>query len=155
DLRGERGGRSVGPSRPARGTLVPTKTPAPWRAAASASVEPIVLPFSCDTPQVASASRPTMSLGAAATSFVGREADLEAVAELLRVERLVTILGAPGSGKTRLAVELARKLREAVDTGERQRCIWACDLADAENPEDICAAVGHALEVPLTLGTSD
>jgi predicted ATPase/class 3 adenylate cyclase len=42
------------------------------------------------------------------TSFLGREADLAALQGLLRSNRLVTLTGAGGSGKTSLAIELAR-----------------------------------------------
>ncbi|QWF84684.1 ATP-binding protein [Amycolatopsis sp. CA-230715] len=43
------------------------------------------------------------------TSFVGREDDVERVGKLLGESRLVTVTGAGGSGKTRLAVEIARQ----------------------------------------------
>jgi MoxR-like ATPase len=41
------------------------------------------------------------------TSFVGRRAELAAVSALLRGRRLVTLTGVGGSGKTRLAGQLA------------------------------------------------
>jgi predicted ATPase len=41
------------------------------------------------------------------TSFVGRRRELEKVARLLSASRLLTLTGPPGSGKTRLALELA------------------------------------------------
>jgi predicted ATPase len=44
-----------------------------------------------------------------ATSFVGREAELDALAGILGGSRLLTIAGGPGLGKTRLAIELAAR----------------------------------------------
>ena len=51
------------------------------------------------------------------TSFIGREAEVASLAELLRSPdvRLITITGRSGSGRTRLATEVARRLgRERV-----------------------------------------
>jgi predicted ATPase len=59
---------------------------------------------------------------------------------LLCRERLVTLLGPPGMGKTRLALEW----RE----GHAQPVCWA-DLATASSLEDLCAAVASALDVPF------
>ena len=47
------------------------------------------------------------NLGVRLTSFVGRERELERVGELLREHRLLTLVGAGGAGKTRLASEVA------------------------------------------------
>ena len=49
--------------------------------------------------------------GAATTSFVGRERQLQELVDLLAARRLVTLTGAGGSGKTRLALEVARRVR--------------------------------------------
>src|SRR5437764_371133 len=49
-------------------------------------------------------------LPAQPTSFVGRDVELDALASLVRSSRLVTITGASGMGKTRLAIELAARL---------------------------------------------
>ena len=51
-------------------------------------------------------SRPPVSL----TSLVGRERDLEELHGLIREHRLVTLSGVGGSGKTRLAAELALRI---------------------------------------------
>src|SRR5215213_2859072 len=42
------------------------------------------------------------------TSFIGREREVREVDEAIAVKRLVTLTGAGGSGKTRLAAEVAR-----------------------------------------------
>src|SRR4051812_43017451 len=51
------------------------------------------------------------NLPAPFASFVGREHQIEALGRLLDSHRLVTLAGAPGVGKTRLAVQLANQLR--------------------------------------------
>lgn len=63
------------------------------------------------------------------SSFVGRERELAAVAQLLAVERLVTLTGPAGIGKTRLAVRTVRSLTssDGIDV------CWA-DLARLEPP---------------------
>ena len=51
------------------------------------------------------------------TSFVGREADLADTVRLLENERAVSLVGIPGVGKTRLALEAARRAADAFDDG--------------------------------------
>jgi predicted ATPase/DNA-binding SARP family transcriptional activator len=79
------------------------------------------------------------NLAAAATSFVGRERDVEQVRELLEGERLVTLAGPGGVGKTRLAAEVAAGWRAPDGT-------WLAELAaitdPAEVPVAVCAALG-------------
>jgi predicted ATPase len=62
-----------------------------------------------------------------ATSFVGRDGSIEAVRGLVERERMVTIAGAAGSGKTRLAAEAAPRLRELFAEG-----VWWIDLSATE-----------------------
>ncbi|WNV87038.1 BTAD domain-containing putative transcriptional regulator [Umezawaea sp. Da 62-37] len=66
------------------------------------------------------------------TSFVGRDDDLARIAALLAAGRLVTVLGPGGAGKTRLAVEAARR------HGALARMI---DLASVTEPAKVGAAV--------------
>jgi predicted ATPase/DNA-binding SARP family transcriptional activator len=84
------------------------------------------------------------SVGAPLTSFVGRDADLRAVSELVRENRLVTLTGPGGAGKTRLAVELARRLGDGVLAGLDG--IWLVELAPvreaAQIPDAILTALG-------------
>jgi MoxR-like ATPase len=50
---------------------------------------------------------PSHNLPARLSNFVGREREIAAVKQLLATERLVTLTGAGGCGKTRLALEVA------------------------------------------------
>src|SRR3712207_2950367 len=50
-------------------------------------------------------------------SFLGRDDDVRAVAKLLEAARIVTLTGAGGSGKTRLALEVAAS-RDPAAVGE-------------------------------------
>ncbi|MDT7783374.1 MAG: hypothetical protein QOF58_1793 [Pseudonocardiales bacterium] len=64
--------------------------------------------------QEAPGGAPKRRLPAAGTTFLGRDADRAAVAERLSVTRLVTLTGVAGSGKTRLALEVARVVERPV-----------------------------------------
>jgi len=76
------------------------------------------------------------------TPFMGRKRELaEAKALLSRDDvRLLTLTGAGGSGKTRLALEVAAALAEDYEHGVR----WA-PLSAVSGPEDVMPAVGRAL----------
>ena len=51
------------------------------------------------------------------TSFVGRNEELAALAELVSVSRLVTVVGPGGAGKTRLCLEVAARLAPSFEAG--------------------------------------
>jgi predicted ATPase/DNA-binding SARP family transcriptional activator len=76
------------------------------------------------------------------TTFLGREEELAALGRLLGRERLVTLTGAGGAGKTRLAVELAAGVLERFPDGA-----WLADLAAITDPELVPSRVMEALEV--------
>ncbi|MEU8264177.1 adenylate/guanylate cyclase domain-containing protein [Micromonospora sp. NPDC048999] len=76
-----------------------------------------------------------------ATSFVGREAERVELNRLVETYRLVTVLGAGGAGKTRLAVELATGIVEAYPDG-----VWFVDIAAVTDPGLV------AFEVAAVLG---
>src|SRR5262245_14439341 len=71
------------------------------------------------------------------TRFIGREGELAAIAPRLTAGSLVTILGPPGVGKTRLALELAR--RQAAPAA----AVLFCDLSAVTDADGICAVVGE------------
>ncbi len=74
------------------------------------------------------------------TSFVGRDADVAQVRELIAKHRLTTLVGPGGSGKTRLATETARTLIGEVPDG-----VWLVELAAIGADGDIAQATLTAL----------
>jgi predicted ATPase/DNA-binding SARP family transcriptional activator len=74
------------------------------------------------------------------TSFVGRDADVAAVRELIAEHRLTTVVGPGGSGKTRLATETARTLIGEVPDG-----VWLVELAAIGADGDVVQATLAAL----------
>jgi predicted ATPase/DNA-binding CsgD family transcriptional regulator/DNA-binding XRE family transcriptional regulator len=76
------------------------------------------------------------------TSFIGREAETRQVAELLAEHRLVTVTGPGGSGKTRLAGEVARQVAGRFADGS-----WLAELAPVADPAQVAAVVAAALGV--------
>ena len=77
------------------------------------------------------------------TSFVGRRAELDDIRDLLRRNRLVTLTGPGGSGKTRLAGEVAT----AELSGPFSDGIWWVDLAELSDGADVADAAAVALDV--------
>ena len=70
------------------------------------------------------------------TGFIGREDDLTRIGTLLVAGRLVTVLGPGGAGKTRLALEAARRHREKYRDGA-----WLVDLASVTETAKVAAVV--------------
>ena len=82
-------------------------------------------------------------LPAQLTSFVGRDAEVSQLRDMLAQNRLVTLTGAGGVGKTRLAVQVAAQL-----AGEFGDGVWFVDLAPITDPEVVPVAVARALGLP-------
>jgi predicted ATPase/class 3 adenylate cyclase/DNA-binding CsgD family transcriptional regulator len=83
------------------------------------------------------------------TSFVGREAEMNDVRQILADNRLVTLTGAGGVGKTRLAVQVAAQIAGGFADG-----VWYVDLAPIADPDNVPVAVIRALGLPDQPGRS-
>jgi predicted ATPase/class 3 adenylate cyclase/DNA-binding CsgD family transcriptional regulator len=82
-------------------------------------------------------------LPAQLTSFVGREAQMADVRGLLGEDRLVTLTGAGGMGKTRLAIQVAAQMTGAFRDG-----VWYVDLAPITDPRLVAVTAARALGLP-------
>lgn len=89
-----------------------------------------------------SVMRPVGGLPAAFTSFVGRQREMTEVRRLLGSARLVTLTGAGGVGKTRLALEVAAASARSFPGG-----VWLVDLAPVRDPALVADAVAVTLGV--------
>jgi non-specific serine/threonine protein kinase len=83
------------------------------------------------------------------TSFLGRTSESARMQAMLARHRLVTVTGPGGSGKTRLAVEVARALVSRFDDG-----VWLVELAQVEDPGLVPTAVAVVLGVREQPGLS-
>lgn len=90
---------------------------------------------------------PPSNLPATMTSMVNRVRDLAAVTALLLRDdvRLLTLLGPPGMGKTRLSIQAGEQLLPHFPDG-----VWFVDLAPVLDPAQFPPAIALALNLPLT-----
>jgi predicted ATPase/DNA-binding CsgD family transcriptional regulator len=77
------------------------------------------------------------------TSFVGRRTEIAEVGDLLAEHRLVTLTGAGGVGKTRLAVQLSSELTGGFGDG-----VWFVDLAPVADAAVLALTVAASLGLP-------
>ncbi len=89
------------------------------------------------------------NLPAQLTTFVGRAGQVDEVGRLARDNRLVTLTGAGGAGKTRLAIEVAAQLPDDFDDG-----VWWVDLAPVADPAVVTLTVARTLGLPDQPGRS-
>ena len=82
------------------------------------------------------------NLRPAATSFIGRDAELAEVQAALREHRVVTLTGVGGVGKTRLAQEVAAGLADEFPDG-----VWFFELAAVADPAAVPDAVAAVLGI--------
>ncbi len=83
------------------------------------------------------------------TPFIGRAAALAAVQRLLAEERLVTLTGSGGTGKTRLALQAAAESLDRFPAG-----VWAVELAALTDPALLAQTVATVLGVHSEAGQS-
>ena len=83
------------------------------------------------------------------TNFVGRRTELNQVRKLLGENRLVTLTGAGGVGKTRLAIQMAGQLAHEFSGG-----VWYVDLAPITDPALVPTTAARAFGLPDQPGRS-
>ncbi len=90
-----------------------------------------------------------VKLPAQTTIFIGRERELTELGDLLRRNelRLVTLTGAAGTGKTRLAIRAAASLGKSFPDG-----VFFISLAANDDPNRVIPAIGSVLGVAEELG---
>ncbi|BBH64902.1 hypothetical protein ACTI_15870 [Actinoplanes sp. OR16] len=90
-------------------------------------------------PRPRTAEAPRHNLPAPSSHFVGRAAETAELAELISHNRLVTVVGPGGAGKTRLTLAVAEQLLPAYPGG-----VWTIDAATAADglPTTLAAALG-------------
>jgi predicted ATPase/DNA-binding winged helix-turn-helix (wHTH) protein len=84
--------------------------------------------------------RPATNVPTPASDLIGRETQLSEVAALVDANRLVTLVGAGGIGKTRLGVEIARCLLPNFADG-----VWIAELGPLSDPALVPGAIAAAL----------
>jgi non-specific serine/threonine protein kinase len=85
---------------------------------------------------------PRHNLPAQITSFIGRDKEIDDIRRLLASTRLLTLTGAGGCGKTRLALQVASELLEQFRHG-----IWVIDLAPLSDPNLVPSALAGVLHL--------
>jgi len=76
------------------------------------------------------------------TSFIGRESEVEQVRELIRTNRLLTLTGVGGTGKTRLALHAARGLLDDFRDG-----VWVVELSTIFESEQVLRTIAGTLDM--------
>ncbi len=82
------------------------------------------------------------NLPAQINSYVGREREINEIKELLKEKRLVTLTGAGGSGKTRLALQVAEELQWSYPDGT-----WLVELASIREPSLVTQTIANILGI--------
>jgi predicted ATPase/DNA-binding SARP family transcriptional activator len=86
------------------------------------------------------------NLPSSPSRLIGRRAELDALAQLLREHRLVTLTGPGGTGKTRLALEATAQARDDFEDG-----VWWSSLAAVSDPHLVLPTVALTLGAQMPL----
>ena len=92
---------------------------------------------------VLSVSRPSHNLPIQVTSFIGREREIAEIQQALPHTHLMTLTGAGGCGKTRLALQVAASVVDSYADG-----VWLVELASLSDSSLVSEAVASALGIP-------
>jgi len=102
-----------------------------------------------DFPPIHTVVERTGNLPLQVSSFIGRGRELDQTAAALGEARLVTLTGAGGVGKTRLALQVARGVAPRFSDGA-----WLCELAPVRDPAGVDDAVAAVFAVTASAGLS-
>ena len=94
-------------------------------------------------PKREESASPRTNLPVPLTSFIGRDKELGEILSLLTKNRLVTLTGSGGVGKTRLAIQAANRL-----IGKFKDGVWWVDLVGLSDPSRVPQAVAQVVDVP-------
>jgi predicted ATPase/DNA-binding CsgD family transcriptional regulator len=83
------------------------------------------------------------NLPAPVSSFIGREQELSEIGQCLRENRLITLTGTGGTGKTRLALQVATAELDRFPDG-----VWLVELARLPTPELVVETIAKVLMLP-------
>jgi len=97
-------------------------------------------------PPLRSGTAPT-NLPAELTSFVGREREVKDIRGLLEANRLVSLVGVGGTGKTRLMLHVAGEV-----AGRHADGVWLVELAPLSDPGLVLPEIARALSIPDSPG---
>ncbi|HJV15470.1 MAG TPA: NB-ARC domain-containing protein, partial [Propionibacteriaceae bacterium] len=86
------------------------------------------------------------------TRFVGRKREIANVLSMLQPGRLVTVCGVGGAGKTRLAIEVAKRSRARSEAMHVAREVYWVPLSAVFNPTEVAAAVATGVGLSGQLG---
>ncbi|HEY4188915.1 MAG TPA: adenylate/guanylate cyclase domain-containing protein, partial [Candidatus Limnocylindrales bacterium] len=95
-----------------------------------------------DFPPIRSLDARPNNLPTELTSFVGREAELEQARELLTTNRLLTLTGPGGTGKTRLALQVAAAVADGYPDG-----VWYVELGSVTDASLVVPAIARAMGI--------
>ena len=102
----------------------------------------LVVPDAADDPRPLRTLDPPSNLPGDVTALVGREVEIALAREALLSSRVVTLTGPGGSGKTRLALGVARSVADRFPHGT-----WFVDLASLRDPAMIETTIATAIGV--------
>jgi len=100
-----------------------------------------------DFPALRSLAATPNNLAQQLNSFIGRERELAEVRQMLAANRLVTLLGVGGIGKSRLSVQLGADVLDDFVDG-----VWIVELAPLADPRMVAQAAASVLGVKETAG---
>jgi predicted ATPase/class 3 adenylate cyclase len=102
----------------------------------------VIAGLPADFPPPASLGGGPSNLPTQPTSFLGRRHELDAILGLLATNRLVTLIGPGGTGKTRLGLQVAAEAGQGFSGG-----VSFVPLATIDDPALVASAIGHAIGI--------